>query len=206
MKKTLSISLLIASMQGFCQVGINTDSPRPGVALDVQGTFKAKSLIAPSFPPVSVSDRDSFLYLVQDPSDHSVSMLDLTATGSNGSGGISTLLTFKLTNVNGDWVQNFNTRIDANQYALVVLSAWFDQSLVGTKPALPIAGTKEVDGVWYLEADYSAIKSNTNGTWYIQCVAYPKTYAKIFPQQHVVINSSSSGNNTTGAATTSIFD
>ena len=206
MKKTSLLVFLLISIATYAQVGINTDQVRPGIALEVNGSFKAKKLITPTLPPVSLSDRDSFLYLVQDPTDNSVNMLDLTSNESNGTGGISTLLTFKLANVNGDWVLDFDTKISASDYALVVLSAWFDQPLNGASPAMPIAGTKEINGTWRLEADYSAISTTNNGTWYINCVAYPKTYAKIFPQQNVTINANSTGNNTTGAASSPLVN
>src|SRR5690606_27824869 len=120
--------------------------------------------------------------------------------------GISTLLTFVLQNVNGDWVLDFDTKINAENYALVVLSAHFNSVVNGSNPALPIAGTKIANGTWHLEADYSAVSSTTDGTWTINCVAYPKTYAKIFPQQNVTINNTGTGNSTTGAATTPLVN
>lgn len=190
----------------YAQVGINTDNPRPGVALEVNGTMKTKKIIFPDLPPVTPDDRDSFLYLVQDQTDNSLNMLDLTAGGGSSAGGISTLLTFVLQNVDGDWVLDFDTKINATNYALVVLSAHFDRAVDGTKPALPIAGTKIENGTWHIEADYSAVSSETNGTWTINCVAYPKTYAKIFPQQNVTINSSSTGDSQSGAAATPLVN
>lgn len=194
----------------FAQVGINTETPRQGAALDVQGSMKAKKVIFPDLPAVTVDDRESFLYLVQDQTDNSLSMLDLTASNGSGggtAGGISTLLTYVISNVNGDWILNFDTKVNATNYALVVLSASFDRAVQGTNPALPIAGTKiGSGGTWILEADYSAVQSATNGTWTITCVAYPKTYAKIYPQQTVNINSSSTGNNNSGSASQPLID
>ena len=205
MKTIVFSSIFLLGTILFAQVGINTDNPRPGVALEVYGTMKAKKVIFPDLPPVTLQDRDSFLYLVQDQTDNSLGMLDLTASngsGGNNAGGISTLLTYVIENVNGDWVLDFDTRINASNYALVVLSASFDRAVEGSNPALPIAGTKVgTNGNWHLEADYSAVQSSSNGKWTINCVAYPKTYAKIFPQQNVTINNSSTGNNTTGSAT-----
>lgn len=207
MKTVVFSTLLLLGSFLLAQVGINTDSPRSGVALEVNGTMKTKKIIFPDLPPVTTDDRDSFLYLVQDQTDNSLNMLDLTAgSGGSSAGGISTLLTFVLQNVDGDWVLDFDTKINAENYALVVLSAHYDRIVDGTNPALPIAGTKVLNGTWRLEADYSAVSSDTDGTWTINCVAYPKTYAKIIPQQNVTINFSGTGNNTTGSATTPIVN
>lgn len=210
MKTIVFSTIILLSNLLYAQVGINTDNPRPGVALEVYGTMKAKKVIFPDLPPVTLQDRDSFLYLVQDQTDNSLGMLDLTANngvGGNNAGGISTLLTYVIENVDGDWILDFDTKINASNYALVILSASFDRPIQGTKPALPIAGTKiGTNGTWHIEADYSAVNSSTNGKWTISCVAYPKTYAKIFPQQNVTINNGSSGNNTTGSATTPLVD
>lgn len=188
----------------LAQVGVNTDNPRPGVALDVIGSFKSNTVILPTMPPVTVGNRLTYLYLVQDPSDFGVKELDLTVSGS--SGGISTLITFELENVFLDWVLDFDTKVNADDYALVVLSATFDRELIGQNPALPVARTKIIGGTYHIEADYSAIASDSNGTWHINCVAYPKTYAKIFPTQTVVINTDETGNNQTGSATTPVVD
>jgi hypothetical protein len=206
MKTIVFSSIFLLGSILYAQVGINTDNPRPGVALEVNGSMKAKKIIFPDLPPVTPADRDSFLYLVQDQTDNSLNMLDLTASGSGSGGGISTLLTFVLQNVDGDWVLDFDTKINSTNYALVILSASYDRSVEGTKPALPVAGTKSVGGTWHIEADYSAVNSPSNGTWTINCVAYPKTYAKIFPQQNVVINSSTTGNSQTGSATTPLVN
>jgi hypothetical protein len=206
MKTIVFSSIFLLGSILLAQVGINTENPRPGVALEVNGTMKTKKIIFPDLPPVTTADRDTFLYLVQDQTDNSLNMLDLTASGGSSGGGISTLLTFVLSNVNGDWVLDFDTKINSTNYALVVLSAHFDRKVEGTKPALPIAGTKAIGGTWHIEADYSAVSSDTNGTWTINCVAYPKTYAKIFPQQNVTINSSSTGNSTSGSATTPLVN
>lgn len=210
MKTVVFSTLILLGSILYAQVGINTDSPRPGVALEVYGTMKTKKVIFPDLPPLTLQDRNSFLYLIQDQTDNSLGMLDLTASnGGNGNeaGGISTLLTYVISNVNGDWILDFDTKVNATNYALVVLSASFDRPIEGTNPALPIAGTKVgISGTWHIEADYSAVDSSTNGTWTITCVAYPKTYAKIFPQQTVSINANQNGNNQSGSATQPLID
>lgn len=197
-KSLMGYALFFISTFCFSQVGINTDTPRAGAALDVNGSMKSGSVLLPdNLPAVSIAERETFVYLVQNQTTGAIEHLDLDANGN--SGGISSILTYQLTNVDGDWVLDFDTKISAEDYALVILSAWFDRDLVGTNPAPPVARTKQIGSTWHLEADYSAVSSNTNGTWYITCVVYPKTYAKIFPLQTV-----SMGGNTTAAASTPI--
>src|SRR5690554_5822286 len=197
-KSLMGYALFFISTLCFSQVGINTDTPRAGAALDVNGSMKSGNVILPdNLPAISIAERETFVYLVQNQTTGAIEHLDLAANGN--SGGISSILTYQLTNVDGDWVLDFDTKISAEDYALVILSAWFDRNLKGTNPAPPVARAKNIGNTWHLEADYSAVSSDSNGTWYITCVVYPKTYAKIFPLQTV-----SMGGNTTAAASTPI--
>src|SRR5690606_13854967 len=197
-KSLMGYALFFISTFCFSQVGINTDTPRAGAALDVNGSMKSGSVLLPeNLPAVSIAERETFVYLVQNQATGAVEHLDLVANGN--SGGISSILTYQLANVDGDWVLDFDTKISAEDYALVILSAWFDRNLVGPKPAPPMARATSIGNTWHLEADYSSVSSNTNGTWYITCVVYPKSYAKIFPVQTV-----SMGGSTTAVASTPI--
>ncbi len=196
-KLSLGIFIILFSQFSFAQVGINTETPRPGSALDINGSMKAANVLLPqNLPAISPTERETFVYLVQNQTTGAIEHLDLAATGST-TGGISSILTYQLTNVLGDWVLDFDTKISATDYALVILSAWFDQDLEGNNPAPPVARTKQIGDTWHLEADYSAVSSDANGTWNITCVVYPKTYAKIFPLQTVNMN----GNSTAAAST-----
>lgn len=197
MKGLLTLFSLFSAIPLFAQVGINTDSPRAGSALDVNGSMKsANALLPANLPPITLQEKETFVYLVQDQSTDAIELLDLSASGT---GGISSILTYQLTDVNGDWVLDFDTKISSTNYALVILSAWFNEDLEGDNPAPPVARAKQIGGTWHLEADYSAVSSDNNGTWNVTCVVYPKTYAKIFPLQ--VVNM---GNTSTAAAVTPI--
>ncbi|MFV0158396.1 hypothetical protein OBK24_08025 [Empedobacter falsenii] len=183
----------------MAQVGINTDSPRSGSALDVNGSMKASTVLLPeNLPFISTKEKDTFVYLVQNQATGAVELLDLSV---GGSGRISSILTYQLKNINKDWVLDFNTKINSTDYALVILSAWFDENLLGNNPAPPVARTKEINGTWHLEADYSAVASENNGTWYITCVVYPKNYAKIFSLQEIKMN-----NKSTSSATAAVIN
>ncbi len=198
MKRLLTLFLLFSAISIFAQVGINTETPRAGSAIDINGSVKsANTLLPANLPAISLAERESFFYMVQNQTTGAIEHLDLSASGA---GGISSILTYQLTDVDGDWVLDFNTKISSTNYALVILSAWFDQDLQGDNPAPPVARAKEIDSTWHLEADYSAISSAADGTWYITCVVFPKTYAKIFPLQVVEMN-----NGSTAAATTPVI-
>lgn len=188
-------AMLLLFNFSIAQIGINTNTPRAGSALDVHGSMKASKVLLPNnLPAISEKEKETFVYLVQNQVTGAIEHLDLSVDNSgsdSSSGGISSLLTYKLQNVDKDWVLDFDTKINSTDYALVILSAWFDQNLEGTNPAPPVARTKEINKTWHLEADYSSVASEKNGTWYITCVVYPKNYAKIFSIKKVEMKGSS---------------
>lgn len=102
MKGLLTLFSLFSAISLFAQVGINTDSPRAGSAIDINGSMKSTNVLLPAnLPAVSITERESFVYLVQDQNTDAIELLDLSASGT---GGISSILTYQLQNVNGDWV------------------------------------------------------------------------------------------------------
>lgn len=200
--KTILVALtsLFTSTFLFAQVGINTENPRG--ALDVNGDMISGQLIFPkNLDPVDESIKKTYNLLVQNTVTNNIELLDVRTTDNTG---IAALVTFELVAPNGDWVENFNTRIDANKYALVVLSGYFSDNVSGTetaKSALPGVGAKVVNNQWILNADYPGISSSiTNGTqkWIITCSLFPKTYVKIFPEQTIDMRNSNTNANTGG--------
>ena len=123
-----------------------------------------------------------------------------TVARVTGSPGIATIATYKLTNVGGDWVEDFNTRINTTDFAVVILSAYFDRELsLGTSGilAMPSFGVRNIGGFWSLYADYSGMSSLTNGTWTFVCAIYPKTYVKLFGERTKNLGNTSSGTEAT---------
>ncbi|GEN77840.1 hypothetical protein [Chryseobacterium hagamense] len=183
MKKTLLPAILLAFSFSSAQVGnvgINTNTPR--VKLDVAGTYKSgKILTAPSsIPAVTSVEKDRYLLLNHSISDNTVKKINPSQANSPG---IASIITYTLSNVNGDWVENFNTKINSDDYSLMVLSAYFDRDLYGVNIAIPSYGVKSVNSEWQIYADYSQLSSTSNGVWTIVCAVYPKTYVKIFPER-----------------------
>ena len=191
----VSLALLLFTTTTIAQVGINTNTPRG--ALDVKGDMVSSNYILPiNIDPVDVSIKDSYNLLLQNTVSNNIEILDVRATDNAG---IAALVTFELKAPNGDWVENFNTRIDANNFALVVLSGYFSSNITGTsstESALPGVGAKVVDGTWYLNADYPGMNSSvTNGDqkWIITCSLFPKSFVKIFPEQAIDMKNLATG-------------
>ncbi len=178
------LSILAASMLFACSyaqvgnVGINTAAPR--VKLDVKGTYQSKKIITGVLPALTTTEKDRYMLLSHSVSDNTVKRI---APGQANSPGIASIVTYSLNNVNGDWVESFNTKINSDNYSLMVLSAYFDRDVVGANIAIPSYGVKAVNNEWTIYADYSQLSSYTDGVWTIVCAVYPKTYVKIFPER-----------------------
>lgn len=191
---TTFISLFIISFSQAQQgnVGINTASPR--LKLDVNGSFKSNKIITGTIPQVTSIEKDRYLFLNQSILDNKLRRVNPSQSGSTG---LASIVTYKLTNVNLDWVESFNTKINSTDYSLMVFSAYFDRDVNGSNTAIPSYGVKSVNNEWILYGDYSELASTTNGTWTFVCAIYPKTYVKIFPERGPFnINSSSTGSDT----------
>jgi len=190
----LSGSIIVCAQQG--NVGINTVTPR--VKLDVNGSYKSSKIITGTVPQISAVEKDRYLLLNQSTVDNRIRRIDPTQAGAPG---IASIITYKLTNVNLDWVENFNTKISSTDYSVMVLSAYFDRDVRGATTAIPSYGVKSVNGEWVLYADYSEVAAASNGTWTLVCAIYPKTYVKIFSERGPFNISSTS----TGADSTPIL-
>lgn len=183
-------------------VGINTITPR--VTLDITGDYYSDKIIVPNINAIPAEAKDRYNLLAYNITDNSIKVIDPTLENTPG---IASIVTYKLENVRGDYVLDFNTLLNANDYALVVLSGYFDTDVEpsnnsGPRIALPSFGAKNIDGTWRLYADYPGLDpANGNGTWTIMCAVYPKTYVKIFQEQEINMNQIS-----TGTATNAILN
>ncbi len=196
MKKILSpIAVFIITTASYAQVGnvgINTAKPRE--KLEVAGTYKSQKIITGTTPAITATEKDRYLLLSHSIADNTVKKIN---PGQANSPGIASIVTYSLNNVNGDWVENFNTKINSDEYSLMVLSAYFDRPLMGSVIAIPSYGVKSVNNEWQIYADYSMLSSATNGTWTIVCAVYPKTYVKIFPERGPFnLNNTTTGSDT----------
>ncbi|QQQ29252.1 hypothetical protein [Chryseobacterium indoltheticum] len=188
----ISSCLLLGSASLYSQhgkVGINTVTPR--VELDVNGSYKSSKIITGTLPFITSNEKDRYLLLNQSTVDNRVRKIDPTQPASPG---LASIITYKLANANLDWVESFNTKINSQDYSVMVLSAYFDRDVKGNTTAIPSYGVKSVNNEWILYADYSEVAAATNGTWTLVCAIYPKTYVKIFSERGPFnVNSTSSG-------------
>lgn len=181
------LSNLLFAQEG--KVGINTTTPR--VKLDINGSYKSSKLITGTVPSMSTTEKDRYLLLNQSTVDNHIRKIDPSQPSSPG---LASIITYKLSNVKLDWVESFNTKINSQDYSVMVLSAYFDRDVNGAATAIPSYGVKSENNEWILYADYSEIAAASNGTWTLVCAIYPKTYVKIFPERGSFnVNSTSSG-------------
>jgi len=172
----LFFSCLLNAQQG--NVGINTVNPR--VKLDVNGSYKSKKIIIEKLNPITSNEKSRYLLLNQSTLDNRIRRIQPDQTLTPG---LASIVTYRLSDVNLDWVESFNTKINATDYSLMVLTAYFDRNVVGSTTAIPSYGVKSVNNEWVLYADYSEVASSTNGNWTFVCAVYPKTYVKIFNEK-----------------------
>lgn len=195
MKKIYFATLLLVCIFLRAQkdnVGINTESPR--VKLEVNGSYRSDKIISGNLDPVTAVEKDRYLLLNHSSNDNRIRRMDPNTSLTPG---LASIVTYKLNNINQDWVESFNTKISADDYSLLVLSAYFDRNVVGGTTAIPSYGVKSVNNEWILYADYSQVASTTNGTWTFVCAIYPKTYVKIFSEKPAFnFNGSSTGSDT----------
>lgn len=181
MKKILlPLTILCTHAISYAQVGnvgINTTTPR--LKLDVAGTYQSSKVITGTIPSITSVEKDRYLLLNQSTVDNTVKKIN---PGQANAPGIASIVTYSLTNVNGDWVESFDTKINSDNYSLMVLSAYFDRDLQGSNISIPSYGVKSVNNQWQIYADYSLLAPSSNGVWTIVCAVYPKTYVKIFPE------------------------
>lgn len=194
MRQKIYFSLAsLFSILGYAQVGLGINTSNPRTDLDVNGSSYSNNIIVGSINEITAEEKDRYLLLTQSTTDNSIKKIDPRVSGSPG---IATIATYKLQNVAGDWVEQFNTRINTTDFAVVILSAYFDRDLtLGTSGilAMPSFGVRNIGGFWNLYADYSGMAPVSNGTWTFVCAIYPKTYVKLFEERTKDLGNTSSG-------------
>jgi len=196
MKYQLSLIAFLFFISGYSQVGINTDSPR--TKLEIAGDMKISNDL--DIGTIDVMDQsDTSTFLIQD-IDNSIKTLDV----SNPTGAaLGYVQDYIITNPNLDWIKEFDTGVDANDYVMIVISASYDQEIVMAaspvdvkdKSSAPYATTFVKDNRWHIRADYpkSASIPSVIGTWTIQTLIFSSDLSKQFGTVNVPMASSSSG-------------
>lgn len=188
----------------FAQVGINTTTPRK--TLEVAGDMViSNNLDIGTFNPIQ--DGDTSTFLIQNTNDliRSIDVSNPTAAA------LGYIQEYIITNPQGDWVLDFNTGIQANDYVLTTISANYNEELVLSSTSgaednasLPYTATFVQGGKWHIIADYPVVDNkdpNAIGTWTIRTLIYSKDLSKQLGEHEIPMAGA-----TTGSAVTPIID
>lgn len=186
----------------FSQVGINTITPRKtlevGGSVKISDSLKIKEIHA-------LRDGDTSTFLIQD-SNNFINIMDVSNPTQAALGYIQEYL---IVNPDLDWVLDFDTQVNAQQYVLNIISANFDRELImntsnGVDFSIPYSSAFIRNGTWHIIADYP-VANNRNkaeiGTWTITTLIYSKDLSKQFGTVEIQMD-----NGTTGAATAPIIN
>lgn len=221
MKKKIQLLLLISAYALSAQtgnVGINTDNPEE--KLHVNGTMKVKDLIldlnstASQIPELSPGENYSFL--LKSTSANRITTYNVQSTGGTPTNTFPAPFgiiqyNIKTDNADKDWVNAYDTRINASKYVLIVNSFNFNLPVVLNSTSVesrrlgPVAQvyTYEQGGTWWIKADYNGFAppstTTTQGLWNVSLMIFDKTFAR-----NKVVTVDLNGA-TTGAAATALI-
>ncbi|WP_312172971.1 hypothetical protein [Chryseobacterium sp.] len=154
------------------RVGVGTTSPT--TTLDVNGNVRIGTA-------VSSAGGTGVATLVRDNTTGEVKVV----SSSSGNTANITYVRYVLSNVNQDWVSNFNTNIPTSQYTVVVVGSSFSLTSIssgGSGIYNPlILQAYQSGGTWRLEADYLGGTTTSNGTWTIYCLVINNSIVKTLP-------------------------
>ncbi len=172
--------------------------------LEVNGDVRISGAIDVDMEPLRQGQTSTFL--IQD-TDNSLKSLDV----SNPTGAaLGYIQEYVITNPDLDWIREFDTGIDASEFVLITISAYFDEELVIStssnainNASLPYTATFIKHGTWHIIADYPMVANldvNAIGTWTIKTLIFSKDLSKQFGTVNIPM-----ANGTTGSAITPII-
>ncbi len=183
--KLLVSFLYFLSLSCFAQVGINTITPE--ATLDINGNLKIRTTGVVSNSTTRTTS------LVVDDTTKEIKRFKAAGYTIN-------YITYNLNNVNQDWVADFDTKIDARNYALVIVGSSFDKNLSINYPDPGVYSPVNVytfrwRDTWHISADYKDSETfrNENGNWTINCLIISKILIKEMPTVSVDMHGSENG-------------
>jgi len=106
-------------------------------------------------------------------------------------------VTYTISNVNGDWISDYNTKIPSDKYTVVVVGYSFSTTLTLYYNSVPPVNVISFvyNGNWYLTADYknSGTSDNSNGTWTINCLVLNNSMTSVLAPQTANLNGGTGG-------------
>lgn len=177
-------------------VGIGTITPR--TTLEVAGGM----IISQEMDLVrkeAMTDTDNSTFLIQNSGDE-INTLDV----SNPTGAaLGYFQKYVITNPNGDWIRDFDTGVNASEFVLISISAFFDKELVVSgggnatdNGSAPYTAALIKNGTWHLIADFPVVSNRNSeeiGTWTFTTLIYSKDLSKQFGTVTIPMNSQSTG-------------
>lgn len=199
-------------------VGINTANPEQ--KLHVNGTMKARDIIldlnASASQIAELSPGENYSFLLKSTSANRITTYNVQSVGGGPTNTFPApfgIIQYNITtdNTDKDWVNAFNTKINASKYVLIVNSFNFNLPVVmsggsaASRRLAPVAQvyTYEQGGTWWIKADYNGFAPPSNtavaGLWNVSLMIFDKTFARNKP---VTVNFAGA---TTGAASTPLI-
>jgi len=207
-KNKLFIGLIITFLGSnfllHSQVGINTTNPRK--TLEVAGDVVISNDISVgTLNPLEDGDENTFLVQNSNLTLRSLNVKNPTSTA------LGYIQEYIITNPNLDWVLDFDTGVDASEYVLVAISAFYDLELETStsgnaidNASLPYTATFISGGTWHIIADYPMVANEDTsaiGTWHVNTLIYSNDLSKQFGIVSIPMSGA-----TTGSALTPIID
>lgn len=198
-RHSLVVFLFVASaVSAQNGVGIGTTTPRK--TLEVAGNVKISDKIE-IVQIDSLANEDKSTFLIQDAS-LKIKALDVSNPTGAALGYIQEYIIY---NPNEDWVLDFDTRINANEFVLNTISAFYDRELdISEHSSIPYYSAFIKDGTWHIIADFPSANNvvpSDLGTWTISTLIYSRDLSKQLGNVEVPM-----GGKTTGAATNPVIN
>ena len=201
------IAIFLQAQSG--NVGINTNNPQ--AKLHVNGNFQSDRVVLGStFTKLINNENYSFLIKSPAPENKITSYNSLFDT-ENAPAPLN-LIQYKITTSSSDkdWINRFDTKINANKYVVVIASFGFNlpvsSSSSDLSPYYPVhqiyAQIDSTTNTWILKADYDSFRPNGSGdgVWTLNLLVFDRAYANLMSTVNVNLNS-----NTTGSANSALI-
>ena len=223
MKLISTVFFMLCMHQFFAQqgnVGINTDTPEQ--KLHVNGSMKATDIKLDQnpYPGAKIPEltpNEKYSFLLKSTSANRITTYNVqTSGGGNPTTNFPApfgIIQYSITTDNNDrdWVNAYDTKINATKYLVIMDSFNFNLPVVyasnseAIRKLAPVAQvyTYEQGGTWWIKADYNGFAPPTNlgsGLWNVTLMIFDKTFARKFEPGNIIMNANTTTSITTGAA------
>ncbi|MDR6922054.1 MULTISPECIES: hypothetical protein [Chryseobacterium] len=182
MTKIISMALVASAVLMNAQVGINTTTPEK--ELTVNGTMKTSGMVFKK-PMEKLGANENYTFIIKSPAPENKITAYNDSFVPNSPAPIN-LIQFKITcdPSDKDWVNQFDTKINAQKFFVVISSFGFTQPVRSSTDwvtPVPQIYAYPLGGTWKLKADYqgfSPVSSLPTGEWTLNLLVFDRSYAK----------------------------